>query len=219
MQKILGLMAGAGGFGGEVLSWLNKAQSSNKFDQVLLIDDSLDILSKKEVYGHPVVSFDEFCAIKDSELFYNVLVGDPNTRRKIWQRFKEKNIETVSLKAPTSDINDIAEIDKGSVFCQNTIVTSNAKIGVSFQCNIYSYVAHDCVIGDFVTFAPRVCCNGNVHIEDNVYIGTNAVIKQGTPDKPLVIGKGAIIGMGAVVCKDVEPNEIVVGNPAKVLSK
>jgi acetyltransferase-like isoleucine patch superfamily enzyme len=41
----------------------------------------------------------------------------------------------------------------------------------------------------------------NIHIEDHAYIGTGAIIKQGTPDKPLVIGKGAVIGMGAVVTK------------------
>ena len=89
-------------------------------------------------------------------------------------------------------------------------------IGTHFHANIYSYVAHDCVIGDYVTFAPRVSCNGNVHIEDDVYIGTGAVIEQGTPDKPLVIGKGATIGMGAVVTKDVPPGAVVVGNPARV---
>ncbi len=37
--------------------------------------------------------------------------------------------------------------------------------------------------------------------EDHAYIGTGAVIKQGTPDQPLVIGKGAVVGMGAVVTK------------------
>ena len=95
------------------------------------------------------------------------------------------------------------------------MVTASARIGLQFQCNIYSYVAHDCVIGDFVTFAPSVCCNGNVHVQDFAYIGTGAVLKQGTADKPLVIGAGAIVGMGAVVTKDVEPGAVVVGNPAK----
>src|SRR5690606_10466985 len=90
------------------------------------------------------------------------------------------------------------EIGEGAVFCSNTMVTGSARIGKQFQCNIYSYVAHDCVIGDYVTFAPRVSCNGNVHIEDFAYIGTGAVIKQGTPDKPLRIGRGATVGMGAV---------------------
>jgi acetyltransferase-like isoleucine patch superfamily enzyme len=95
----------------------------------------------------------------------------------------------------------------------------NARIGRFFHGHLYSYVEHDCVIGDFVTFAPRVSCNGNVHIGDHAYIGTGAVIRQGNPDKPLIIGEGAVVGMGAVVTKDVEPFTTVVGNPARPLEK
>ena len=80
-------------------------------------------------------------------------------------------------------------------------ITSNIKIGKCFHANLYSYVEHDCVIGDFVTFAPGVKCNGNIHIQDHAYIGAGAMIKQGTPDQPLIIGAGAVVGMGAVVTK------------------
>lgn len=41
--------------------------------------------------------------------------------------------------------------------------------GRHFHANLYSYVEHDCVIGDFVTFAPGVKCNGNVVVEDYAY--------------------------------------------------
>lgn len=51
-------------------------------------------------------------------------------------------------------------------------------------------------------------------VEDNVAIGSNATILGG-----ITIGKGAIIGAGAVVTKDVPPGEVVVGNPAKKLTK
>ena len=98
-------------------------------------------------------------------------------------------------------------------------LTSNIRIGRCFHANLYSYVEHDCVIGDFVTFAPGVMCNGNVHIEDHAYIGTGAVIRQGQPGKPLVIGKRAVVGMGAVVTRDVAPGTTVVGNPARLLVK
>ena len=70
-----------------------------------------------------------------------------------------------------------------------------------------------------MTLAPRVCINGNTVIEDDVYVGTGAILRQGTPDKPLRIGKGAVIGMGAVVTKDVAPGETVVGNPARPLDR
>ena len=43
------------------------------------------------------------------------------------------------------------------------------------------------VIGDYVTVAPRVNCNGNIHIYDHTYIRLGAVIKQGASDKPLMI--------------------------------
>jgi acetyltransferase-like isoleucine patch superfamily enzyme len=98
-------------------------------------------------------------------------------------------------------------------------LTSNVKIGQHFHANIYSYVEHDCVIGDYVTFAPAVKCNGNIMIEDHAYIGAGAVIKQGEPGKPTVIGQGAVVGMGAVVTKSISPGITVVGNPAQQLVK
>jgi maltose O-acetyltransferase len=52
-----------------------------------------------------------------------------------------------------------------------------------------------------------------VIIEDNVWIGANAIILPGVK-----LGKGSVIGAGAVVTKDVEPNTIVVGIPAKTIS-
>jgi maltose O-acetyltransferase len=51
-------------------------------------------------------------------------------------------------------------------------------------------------------------------IEDYVWIATNAIILPGVK-----IGRGAVVGAGAVVSKNINPYEIVVGNPAKVLEK
>ena len=93
------------------------------------------------------------------------------------------------------------------------------RVGNDCHIMAYAHVAHDCVVGDFVTFAPGVCCNGNVHIEDHAYIGTGAVLRQGQPGQPLVIGRGAVVGMGAVVTKSVPPGATVVGNPARVMER
>jgi len=49
-------------------------------------------------------------------------------------------------------------------------------------------------------------------IEDNVILFVNAVIFPGVR-----IGKNSIVGAGSVVMKDVPPNVIVIGNPARVV--
>ena len=49
-------------------------------------------------------------------------------------------------------------------------------------------------------------------IHDNVWIGRNSIINKG-----VTIGENSIVAAGSVVTKDVPPNCIVGGNPAKVV--
>ena len=114
---------------------------------------------------------------------------------------------------------DDVNIGEGSVISPFVTITSNVLIGKSFQAYIYSYVAHDCIIGDFVTFAPGVMCNGNVHIGSGVYIGTGTIIHPGTSKNPIVIGKNSKVAAGSVVKKNIPENAIAMGNPAQVLSR
>lgn len=51
-----------------------------------------------------------------------------------------------------------------------------------------------------------------VIIEDNVFLGTGAIILKG-----VTIGRNSVVGAGAVVTKDVPPNSVVAGNPARVI--
>ncbi|MAD48508.1 MAG: hypothetical protein CMQ53_04035 [Gammaproteobacteria bacterium] len=51
-----------------------------------------------------------------------------------------------------------------------------------------------------------------VILEDNVWIGDSAIICKG-----VTIGKNSIIGAGSVVTKNVPPNSIFAGNPAKLV--
>ena len=125
------------------------------------------------------------------------------------------------IATPINLIDDTARfvgqnrIAKGGIFCSYSVVTATATVGKFFHANIYSYVAHGCVIGNFVTFAPGVKCNGNVVIGDGVYVGTGAIIRDGAVGSPLTIGDGATVGMGAVVTKNVPPRVVVIGNPAR----
>lgn len=182
---------GAGGFGREIVT------AARWWDEVALVSDT----PEPAFAGVPVLSPAE---LRPDDAVV-IAIADAGIRRKIAAR----PLRFEKLLAPTAIIGEEVEISEGGIFCDYTMVTASAKIGLHFHCNIYSYVAHDCEIGDFVTFAPKVCCNGNVSIGDGAYIGTGATIRQG-----ITIGRNAIVGMGAVVVKDVPAGETVMGNPA-----
>ena len=144
-----------------------------------------------------------------------VASADAATRRKHTALLERDGFPLFSVHAGTAIIGENVTVGAGAILSDYAILTADLTIGRSFHCNIYSYVAHDCIVGDFVTLAPRVSVNGRVIIEDDVYIGTGATILPGQLEEPIVIGKGAVIGAHALVTKSVAPGTKVVGMPAK----
>lgn len=183
--------------------------------EIVFIDDAQSAITT--VNAHRAMNYASFLAEPAAQKQVLIAIANSQVREKIANRLEADGIQLWSVMADNVVLMDDAQIAAGAALSPFVTITSNIKIGKCFHANLYSYVEHDCVIGDFVTFAPGVKCNGNIHIHDHAYIGAGAMIRQGTPDQPLVIGTGAIVGMGAVVTKSVPAGVTVVGNPARIV--
>ena len=217
-------MFGSGGFARE-LAW-HLDDSEVQFSEAVYSKDfSINFLSESEepqedINGYQVISERDFLlqARGDAD-FFAIAIGTTSKRRQLVQKSRNRAIRPVSIISKFARVGYSTVMGEGAILCPGVILMPGVTIGNYFQGHLNSYVAHDCVIGDFVTLLPGVICSGRVEIQNDVTIGAGAVIKNGSQSKPLTIGEGATIGMGAVVTKDVPSYCVVVGNPAKVLKK
>lgn len=107
-------------------------------------------------------------------------------------------------------IGDRVEIGACTVIARGTI--GDTVIGSHVKLDAMVFVAHNVVIGDCTLVVAGAVICGSAKIGKRCWIGANATIKEG-----IVIGDDCLIGMGAVVLKDVPPNSVMVGNPARYL--
>lgn len=214
MQQIA--IVGAGGFGREVLAMLREQLArdpARASSAICFVDDAK---AGQHIHGVEVRSVAAFGALEGARAFV-VAIANSEAREREALRLAALGAAPFTVLSGSALLFDSATLGEGAVVAPFAFVSADARIGRQFHLNYHSYVAHDCLIGDFVTFAPGVKCNGGVVIEDHAYIGSGAVIKQSQPGRPIVIGRGAVVGMGAVVTKSVPPGVTVVGNPARPL--
>lgn len=207
MTRLIGVY-GASGCGRGILPLL---RAQYPICEHVFIDDGQ---APGRVNGHEIIDWKSFVERESQKKSVSIAIAASRTRQILAEKCAGVGIPLIKARAASVIEMDEVIIGEGACLSPFVTLTSNIRIGRCFHANLYSYVEHDCVIGDFVTFAPGAKVNGNVTIGDHAFVGSGAVVRQG-----ITIGAGATIGMGAVVTRNVPPGVTVVGNPAKPLIK
>ena len=143
-----------------------------------------------------------------------VAIGDNSTRRYVSEKLIKNGRNLVSILEPTAVVNKDSSIGSGSYIGEYAVVRAHSHIGRGAQIHAGAIISHHCNVGHYVTLGPNSTLAGRVKVENEVLIGAGSVARPRSR-----LEKGCTIGSGTVVIDDVEEETVVIGNPAKVLTK
>ena len=145
---------------------------------------------------------------------YLLGVGSNAIRERIALCVEKAGGKCITIVHPNSTLASTVVIGDGSFVARNVAINPLVRIGKNAILNTSCTIDHECIVGNNVHIAPGAVLAGNVVVNDGAFIGANAVVKQG-----VTIGRNAIVGAGSVVLGNVEENQVVVGNPARILMR
>ena len=129
----------------------------------------------------------------------------------------DSQVEDDCTVGPMAHLRGNAKMEPGSKV-GNFVELKKTKLGLRSKASHLTYLG-DATIGEDTNIgAGVITCNYDgvgkheTHIGDRVKIGSDTMLVA-----PVKVGDGAVTGAGSVVTKDVEPNKLVVGSPARVI--
>jgi len=174
--------------------------------------DLLKIIKDKKAitdYESPLITIGRDCTIRAGSIIYS-----------------EVNIGEKCQTGHNVMIREKTNIGGNTLIGTSTIIDGNVIIGQDVSIQTGVYIPLYCKIGNNVFMGPFSKLTNDKymmrkefalvgpHIEDNVSLGANSIILPG-----ITLKKGTIVGAGSVVTKNTNENDIVIGNPAKLLKK
>ena len=113
---------------------------------------------------------------------------------------------------PPVQIDMGANVKIGNHVFINHGLTVMARGGIEIEDDVMIGPGASLLTANHDLYDHQVLLCGKVTIRKNAWIGAKAMILPG-----VTVGENAVVAGGSVVTKDVEPNTVVGGNPARVL--
>lgn len=203
------IIIGAGDFGHEIFEYILDVQDStgNLSGEIIFLDDKK---TKSQLEETKIISsLDAFIPQKDDIFF--IAIGDVTKRERIYSYLKERKYTLGTLIHPSAYVSRWSKIKEGSIICPFSVIGFKAYIGPNVIINTYSAIGHHSKVDRSSIVCPHATIAGNVDIDSYCFIGSNAVVLPGK-----LIGMKSSVSAGSVVYRNVKPNKLAVGNPAKV---
>lgn len=154
--------------------------------------------------------------LPDIDSFFILGTMVAKIKKKIYNFFEETyaihHEQYSTIFHPSSIRSESTIIGHGTSLGPGCILAPFSKLGNQVSINRNATVGHHSIISDFTTLNPGCNIAGFCQIGRGVTIGMGANVIDGK-----IIGDNTTIGAGSLVTKDVPPNVIAYGVPAKVI--
>jgi len=206
------LILGAGGFAREAADAVRAAQSvGGPYEVVGLLDDNPG-LHGRSVGGTPVLG--PFEAVEEhATAVVVVAVGRPDAytvRRDVVTRLALPVERFATVVHPAASVGSTCTVGPGSVLLAHVTLTADVVVGAHVAVMPQVVLTHDVRVDDYATLASGVRLGGAVQVGTGAYLASGVCVREGCR-----IGPWAMVGMGSTVIRDVLPERVSYGSPAR----
>jgi sugar O-acyltransferase (sialic acid O-acetyltransferase NeuD family) len=207
MQRIV--VAGAGGFGREVMAWVRDCEAAGRLPPLGgFIDDRVEAVPEQDVTSLGTLS--DYVPRQGDRFI--VAVGSPPDKRKLVETLRVRGAQYASLVHPNVVLTSSTSVEEGLIMCPFSMATANVHLGPFLTLLSFSGFGHDARAGSYCTVSSHVDVMGYAELGNEVFVGSGARIMP-----KVSVGDGARIGAGALVMRPVKPGTTVYSAPAKLL--
>lgn len=205
---------GAGGFGRETVELVRASAAAGTGYELVGIYDDDPRLHGTEVLGIPVLG-PVTAATDRTDTRLVVTIGSPAN-----YRLREQIVDVLSVPAhryatlihPTAVVPGSAHIGEGSIVHAHCVLTAQVEVGAHVVMMPTVVLTHDDVVGDFATLGSGAKLAGGVVVGKGAYVGAGALVREHT-----TVGEWSLVGMGSVVTRNIPPDQVWAGNPARFI--
>src|SRR5699024_8148959 len=170
------VIIGAGGFGREVAWIIEDINKKNLQWNILGFLDDNEAVQGKHFGDYSVIGKLDY--LLDKELNVVIAIANPTIRRLIYNKLKHTKNIFPTLIHPNVILSKTVTFGQGIVVSAGTILTVDIIIDDFVLIDRLNNIGHDTRIEAFSTILPSATLSGNVHIAENVLIGTGTTIIQ-----------------------------------------
>jgi sugar O-acyltransferase (sialic acid O-acetyltransferase NeuD family) len=203
------VVAGAGGSGRELLDIV---EAAGGYEIVGVVDDSPSDanLQRLRERGIPMLGSSAEWLARGERVHYLIGIEHPPIRSRLDALFRDAGDVPATVVHPAAIIGTRSTFGPGTVIGPGAVISTNVTTGRHVHILANATIGHDTTVGEHSSVWPSGVLSGEVRIGTGVIVGAGALVLP-----CLTVGDGAFVGAAACVVRDVPPDTVVKGVPAR----